>query len=182
MWRIVNSPFGNALDAIGQNRTRAQFIGVPVRRYVWIAFVISGLCGGVAGGMYGLVHQHVRPEATLYFLRSGDILFMAILGGFNTLVGPLIGGVVLVFLQDFGQDVTQYFDALTGVVLVLLVFGLPRGIVGSLKLDSSFRRRLARLRENPSVVRTWLRATWAELGDAFARAGRTLRVLLFGVN
>lgn len=182
MWRVINSPFGNALDAIGQNRTRARFIGIPVRRYVLAAFVLSGVYGGLAGGMYGLVQQHVRPESTLYFLRSGDILFMAILGGFQTLVGPLVGGIVLVFLQDVGRDVTNYFDALTGVVLVALVFGFPRGIVGSLKRGSPFRERLGRLAADPSLAATWLRGARDAAVAAAYRAGENLRILLFGVN
>jgi branched-chain amino acid transport system permease protein len=182
MWRIINSPFGAALDAVGQNRTRARFIGIPVRRYILIAFVISGLYGGIAGGMYGLVQQHVRPEPTLFFLQSGDILFMAILGGFQTLVGPLVGGIVLVFLQDFGRDITSYFDALTGLVLLLLVYGFPKGVVGSLRSGSSFRQKLAALRENPAVVGSWLSAAGGELRYGLQRAGRNMRVLLFGVK
>lgn len=182
MWRIVNSPFGNALDAIGQNRTRAQFIGIPVRRYVLSAFVISGVYGGVAGGMYGLVQQHVRPEPTLYFLQSGDILFMAILGGFNTLVGPLVGGIVLVFLQDVGRDVTNYFDALTGIVLLLLVFGFPQGVVGSLQSDGNVRRRFGQFAADPSVVVDWVRAAAREVANALVRARRNLWILVFGVR
>lgn len=182
MWRIINSPFGKALDAIGQNRTRAQFIGIPVRRYVFVAFVISGLYGGVAGGMYGLVQQHVRPESTLYFLRSGEILFMAILGGFQTLVGPLLGGIVLVVLQDSARDFTNYFSALTGLVLVALVFGFPKGIVGSLKSGSSFRQRLSALRTNPGIVGTWLAAAASELKDGVRRAGQNIRILILGVK
>jgi len=182
MWRLVNSPFGAALDAIGQNRTRARFIGIPVRRYILYAFVISGIYGGIAGGMYGMVQQHVRPEPTLYFLRSGDILFMAILGGFKTLVGPLIGGIVLVFMQDVGQDFTTYFDALTGTVLLLLVFGFPNGIVGSLKSDSELRRRLGTLRQDPAVLGTWARAAVDTVRDGFREAGQNIRILIFGVK
>lgn len=182
MWRIVNSPFGKALDAIGQDRTRARFIGIPVRKYVLAAFVLSGLYGGVAGGMYGLVQQHVRPESALYFLRSGEILFMAILGGFGTLVGPLIGGVVLVFLQDVGRDFTSYFDALTGIVLVALVFGFPRGIVGSLQSGSGLRERASVLAEDPSAVGDWARDGADSLGEALSRAKRNLWILIFGVQ
>lgn len=133
MYRIVRSPFGNALDAIGQDRTRARFLGIPVERYVWVAFVISGVYGGVGGAIYATLQLQVNPNATLYFLRSGDILFMAILGGFQTLVGPLVGGVILVFLQDVGQDFTQYFNALTGVVLLALVYLFPKGIIGTVR-------------------------------------------------
>lgn len=182
MWRIVNSPFGKALDAIGQDRTRARFIGIPVRKYVLAAFVLSGVYGGVAGGMYGLAQQHVRPEATLYFLRSGDILFMAILGGFSTLTGPLVGGVVLVFLQDVGRDFTNYFDALTGVILLALVFGFPRGIVGSLRSESGLRKRVSALVDDPSVVGDWARDGGEAVREALSRAKRNLLILVFGVR
>ncbi|ELZ81062.1 branched-chain amino acid ABC transporter permease [Haloferax elongans ATCC BAA-1513] len=166
MWRLVNSPFGNALDAIGQDRTRAQFIGIPVQRYVWIAFVISGVYGGVAGALYAMVQQHVRPGPVLYFLRSGDILFMAILGGFQTLLGPLVGGVLLVFLQDVGRDVTAYFDALTGVALLIIVFGLPRGLVGSLRAGGLLAAATRDFRENPAVVGEWISAAVTGIVEA----------------
>ena len=171
MWRLVNSPFGAALDAIGQDRTRARFIGIPVRRYVWIAFVISGVYGGVAGSLYAMVQQHVRPDPVLHFLRSGDILFMAILGGFETLLGPLLGGVVLLVLQDMGRDLTAYFDALTGFVLLLIVFGMPQGIVGSLRRGGRLRVAAASVADDPSVVGHWI-------GDAGQTLVRGLRAWL----
>jgi branched-chain amino acid transport system permease protein len=142
-----------------------------VRRYVWIAFVISGLYGGVAGSLYAMVQQHVRPGPVLYFLRSGDILFMAILGGFQTLLGPLFGGVVLVVLQDVGRDLTNYFDALTGLVLLVIVFGMPRGIVGSLGAGGRLRRAFAAAADDPSVVGRWI-------ADALRAVARALRAWL----
>lgn len=182
MWRIVNSPFRNALDAVGQDRTRAQFIGLPVRKYVWVAFVISGMYGGMAGGLYAVVRQYVRPENTLYFLRSGDILFMAILGGFKTLLGPLLGGVVLIFLHDVGRDVTSYYEALTGVILVVLVFGFPRGIVGSLGSNGVIRTGFEKLRADPAILRTWVRFAGGRIVQRLHRAGTNLRIIIFGVN
>jgi branched-chain amino acid transport system permease protein len=182
MYRITQSPFRNALDAIGQERTRARFIGLPVRRYVWAAFVISGIYGGVAGGLFAIVRQYVRPEGTLFFLRSGDILFMAILGGFRTLVGPLIGGVVLIFLQDVGQDITQYYEFLTGVVLLILVYGFPRGIVGSLRSGGIVNTRLGELRREPSVLSTWSRTAVQSIERKVTEALTSLRIILFGVD
>jgi len=181
MYRITRSPFGTALDAIGQDRTRAQFIGIPVRRYVWGAFVISGVYGGLAGGLYAMVQQHVRPEATLHFLTSGDILFMAILGGFQTLLGPLVGGVVLVVLSDVGRDVTSYFDALTGIVLVLIVFAFPRGIVGSFTGDGRVRTGLRRLADDPTVAGAWLSRGGAAIVGAVREWLRDVRSV-FGVR
>ena len=107
---------------------------------------------------------------------------MAILGGFQTLVGPLVGGVVLVFLQDVGRDVTTYFSALTGLVLVALVYGFPEGIVGWLSAGGSFRTRLRELRDDPAVVGQWVGSARDALADALGRSARNLRVLIFGVN
>lgn len=182
MWRLANSPFGAALDAIGQDRQRARFVGVPVRRYVWIAFVISGLYGGLAGGLYGAVVQHVRPELTLHFLRSGEILFMAILGGFQTLLGPLIGGEVFFFLKISGRTFTQHFNALTGIVLLVIVFAFPEGIVGSLKPGGRVRRGLGRLGRDPGVVVEWTERTRRASGDVLKRTVENLQVLLRGVR
>jgi branched-chain amino acid transport system permease protein len=178
MYRLVQSPFGAALDAIGQDRTRAEFIGIPVRRYVWLAFVISGLYGGLAGAVYAMVQQHVRPGPVLYFLQSGDILFMAILGGFQTLLGPLVGGIVLVFLQDAGKDFTNYFDALTGVVLLIIVFAFPEGIVGSLKPEGNVRERGREFVEDPSVVGPWLAGAASALATALGDWVNNVRAML----
>lgn len=182
MWRIVQSPFRNALDAVGQDRTRAQFIGLPVKRYVWVAFVISGTYGGIGGGLYAIVRQYVRPEGTLYFLRSGDILFMAILGGFETLVGPLVGGVVLIFLEDIGRDITAYFEFLTGVVLLVLVFGFPEGIVGSLQPGGVVREGAAEFRDDPSVAVHWIRRASEVTTTKASRSIGNLRLLISGVE
>lgn len=133
MYRIANSPFGKALDAIGQERTRAQFIGLSTRRYVWVAFVISGVYCGAAGALWGLYALKVDPTNTLYFLLSGKILFAAILGGFATLSGPLVGGIVFFVLDGLASVVTDFNDFLMGLVLVALVFGFPEGIVGSIR-------------------------------------------------
>jgi len=189
MWRIVNSPFRYALDAIGQDRTRAEFIGLPVRKYVWTAFVISGVYGGVAGGLFAVFRQYVTPAGTLYFLQSGDILYMAILGGFKTLLGPLVGGVLLVVLEFVGRSVTPYFEFLTGAVLLILVFGFPEGIVGSLGEGGVFRRAVGRtrqgvasLREDPSVVGDWGRRVGRGLRRQVDESLTTLRIVLFGVS
>ncbi|WP_458185216.1 branched-chain amino acid ABC transporter permease [Haladaptatus sp. NG-WS-4] len=178
MYRLAQSPFGTALNAIGQDRTRARFIGIPVRRYVWLAFVISGIYGGLAGSIYAMVQQHVRPGPVLYFLRSGDILFMAILGGFQTLLGPLVGGIVLVFLQDVGRDLTNYFDALTGLVLLVIVFAFPRGIVGSLTSGGRVRIALRRFRDDPSVVASWVGQSGGALVTATRRWFQNVRSIL----
>lgn len=132
LWKLINSPFGQAVDAIGQDRTRAEFIGIPVEKYTWALFAISGLYAGIGGALYALYALHVSPEGTLFVFRSGEILFMAILGGMNTLIGPLVGGIVLMYLLDTVHVYTSFQSAITGLVLLLVVFIMPKGIVGSI--------------------------------------------------
>lgn len=183
MYRIVNSPFGKALDAIGQDRTRAEFIGLPVKRYIWVAFVISGVYTGVAGALFALTQQYINPMQTLYFLRSGDILFMAILGGFQTLVGPVIGGVVLEFLLFIGEDIAGNLDSLVaGIALLVLVYGFPRGIIGSLREGGNVYEGVGRLRADPTVIQEWIGRFGTGIVVAVRRSITTVRTLIFGVS
>lgn len=178
-WRLVNSPFGRALDAIGQDRTRARFIGIPVKRYVWATFVISGVYGGVAGSLYALSMLHVRPGSTLFVIRSGEILFMAILGGFQTLVGPVVGGVVLVYMLTELRFSTAYWEFYTGLLLLLVVFLLPNGIIGSLPTIADGLGERVR---NPGLLSDDAAAVRGLAAAKLTDAVRTTKVLLFGVN
>jgi len=179
MWRLINSPFGNALDAIGQDRIRARFIGIPVKRYVWAAFVISGLYGGIAGGLLGMRSFNVTPEGTLAVFRSGEILFMAILGGFQTLLGPVIGGIILRWLLENARFLTDNFELLTGLVLIFVVFFMPEGILGSLpKIASGTRERAS----NPAMIANDVSTIGSLVADALRDAARTIKILLLGVK
>ncbi|WP_265110398.1 branched-chain amino acid ABC transporter permease [Halosolutus halophilus] len=179
MWKLVNSPFGRALDAIGQNRTRARFVGIPVEKYVWIAFVISGIYGGLAGGLFALLQLHVSPDPTLYAFVSGEILFMAILGGFGTLVGPVVGGIVLVYLLIQAPFYVEYYNALTGLLLIAVVLFLPEGILGSVPKIGA---ELARRRRDPGMLREDVATIGTSLRRAATRAATTVRIIVFGVN
>ncbi|MFP8888565.1 branched-chain amino acid ABC transporter permease [Natrialbaceae archaeon A-CW2] len=178
-WKIVNSPFGRALDAIGQDRTRAQFIGIPVDRYVWIAFTLSGIYGGIAGGLFALLQLHVRPEPVLFVFVSGEILFMAILGGIGTLVGPIIGGIVLIYLLRLARFYVEYYHALTGIVLLLVVFVLPKGMLGTLPEISA---GLDRRRQDPTLLRDDVTTIGASIRERLYRAVSTVRIIIFGVK
>ncbi len=179
MWKLINSPFGRALDAIGQDRTRARFIGIPVEKYVWISFTISGLYGAFAGGVYALLRLHVQPEPVLYVFVSGEILFMAILGGFTTLIGPLVGGILLVYLLETARFWVDYYHALTGLVLLAIVFFMPKGIVGSLP---DFGTWLSTRRRDPGLLQEDVRGAGTTVRQAVDRARTTLRIIIFGVN
>ena len=141
MWVIVHSPFGKALQAIRDNETRAGFVGVPVRRYRWIAFVISGFFTGLAGALWVPLNGLTTPDI-LYWPFSGEIVFMTVLGGFRTFTGPIIGAIAFNYLKVYAVASSQYWQMVLGVVLVVLVMVLPTGIVGTLaRLTSKLRRR-----------------------------------------
>ncbi|HLW48084.1 MAG TPA: branched-chain amino acid ABC transporter permease [bacterium] len=131
MWLIVHSPFGQALQAIRDNEVRAEFVGIRVRRYRWIAFVLSGMFTGVAGTLWGPLNGLATPEA-LYWPFSGEIVFMAVLGGFRSFSGPIVGAVVFNYLKAYAVGRTEYWQLLIGVVLVILVLAMPEGIIGTL--------------------------------------------------
>jgi branched-chain amino acid transport system permease protein len=130
MWVIVHSPFGKALQAIRDNETRAQFVGVQVTRYRWFAFLISGTFTGLAGILWVPLNGLVTPDV-LYWPFSGEIVFMAVLGGFRNFTGPIVGAVVFNYLKAYAVASTQYWQFLLGFVLVVLVLVLPTGIVGA---------------------------------------------------
>jgi branched-chain amino acid transport system permease protein len=140
MWVIVHSPFGKALQAIRDNETRAGFVGIRVRRYRWIAFVISGLFTGLAGALWVPLNGLTTPEI-LYWPFSGEIVFMTVLGGFRTFSGPIVGAIAFNYLKVYAVASSQYWQMVLGVVLVVLVMVLPTGIVGTLARLAGKARR-----------------------------------------
>jgi branched-chain amino acid transport system permease protein len=131
MWVIVHSPFGKALQAIRDNETRAQFLGLRIRRFRLIAFTVSGTFTGLAGILWAPLNGLATPDV-LYWTFSGEIVFTAILGGFRTFAGPIVGGIVFTYLKTYAVATTPYWQFLLGSVLVLMVVALPTGIVGGL--------------------------------------------------
>ena len=113
MWVIVHSPFGKALQAIRDNETRAQFLGIPIRRYRWIAFLLSGSFTGLAGTLWVPLNGLVTPDI-LYWPFSGEIVFMTVLGGFRTFSGPIVGAIVFNYLKVYAVASTAYWQFLLG--------------------------------------------------------------------
>jgi branched-chain amino acid transport system permease protein len=141
MWVIVHSPFGKALQAIRDNETRAGFVGIRVRRYRWIAFVISGTFTGLAGSLWVPLNGLTTPEV-LYWPFSGEIVFMTVLGGFRTFTGPILGAIAFNYLKVYAVASSQYWQLVLGCVLIVMVMVLPTGIVGTIgRLAAKMGRR-----------------------------------------
>jgi branched-chain amino acid transport system permease protein len=130
LWRMLFSPFGYALRAGRDSPLRAGAIGIDVRAHQWAAFVFAGLFAGLAGGLYAFSKGSISPEA-LAVPRSVDGLVMVLLGGVHTLAGPVWGAALFTWLQDSVSRGFDYWRAVIGAVILLLVLVLPGGL-GSL--------------------------------------------------
>lgn len=129
LWRIVYSPFGYALRAGRDSPLRCDSIGIDVRRLQWFAFAIAGLFAGIAGVMFAYSKGSISPE-TLAIPRSVDGLVMVLLGGVQTLAGPVVGAALFTWLQDEITRATEYWRAILGLVILVLVIVFPQGIAG----------------------------------------------------
>jgi branched-chain amino acid transport system permease protein len=129
--RFLFAPFGYAMRAGRDSPLRAEAIGLDVKRVHWLAFAIAGAVCGVAGGLFAFAKGSISPE-TIGVGRSIDGLVMVLLGGIQTLTGPIVGASVFAVLQDTIMRQTEYWRALLGGVILLLVLAFPSGIVGGL--------------------------------------------------
>jgi branched-chain amino acid transport system permease protein len=133
--RIVRSPVGAILSAIRDNPLRAQAVGHNIHGYKLAAFVIAAAYAGFAGGLLGVLQAFMPPDA-FTFDTSGQLVMQTAIGGAGTLFGPLLGAAVWLFLQDFLQSALGLGAAwklVLGLVFVLLVTFLRRGIIGGIK-------------------------------------------------
>ncbi|MES2183773.1 MAG: ABC transporter permease [Pseudomonadota bacterium] len=143
--RLLFSPFGYALRAGRDAPQRAEAIGIDVKRVQWVAFTVAGTVAGLAGALYAFSKGSISPE-TLAIGKSVDALVMVLLGGLQTLAGPLVGAAVFTWLQDTLARNTAYWRAVLGGAMLLLVLLFPQGIAGSLR---ALGARLAARRAGP---------------------------------
>ncbi len=129
--RFLFAPFGYAMRAGRDSPLRAEAIGIDVKRIHWLGFAIAGLVCGVAGGLFAFAKGSISPE-TIHINRSIDGLVMVLLGGVQTLTGPIVGASVFAILQDTVMRQTEYWRALMGAIILVLVLAFPQGIVGAI--------------------------------------------------
>ena len=131
-YRVVDSRFGMVIRGARSNEGRMRAIGFSTFRYRLVAFTIAGAMCGLAGALLVNHTDYVTP-AFMHWTRSGDIMFMVILGGMGTLAGPVLGAVVLRLLEDLLLPAwTEHWQAILGPFLVLAVLFAKRGLVGLL--------------------------------------------------
>jgi branched-chain amino acid transport system permease protein len=129
---MAQAPFGYALRAGRDSPLRAEAIGIDVRRTQWRAFAAAGAFAGLAGAVFAFSKGSISPE-TLALPRSVDALVIVLLGGLNALAGPLIGATAFTWLSDTLARVTEYWHAVLGVAILIIVIAFPMGIGGALQ-------------------------------------------------
>jgi branched-chain amino acid transport system permease protein len=129
--RVLFSSFGYAMRAGRDSVLRAEAIGIDVKRVHWIGFAVAGAVCGIAGALFAFAKGSISPE-TIAVGRSIDGLVMVLLGGIQTLSGPVVGAAAFALLQDTIMREAEYWRAMLGATILLLVLVFPGGIVGAL--------------------------------------------------
>jgi branched-chain amino acid transport system permease protein len=143
LWRVLFSPFGYALRAGRDSPLRADAIGIDVRHQQWLAFTLVGAVAGIGGAVFVFSKGSISPDVISIAL-STDALVMVLLGGVETLTGPVVGAAIFTWLRDEVARRTEFWRAAMGLVILLLVLLFPQGVAGGVRqLVSRWRQRAA---------------------------------------
>ncbi len=129
LYRMIKSPFGSALQGIRDNPVRSEMIGVNVRFQQLLALTIAGFFGGVAGSLFVVVDNTVFPDM-MFWTLSMELVIMCLLGGWFSYLGPMMGAAVIVLLRTYVSGITVYWALVLGVIMMLVIFFLPNGVLG----------------------------------------------------
>jgi branched-chain amino acid transport system permease protein len=132
VYRAIHSPFGQVLRAIRENEPRALSLGYDVDRYKLLAFVLSAGLAGLAGALKVVVLQFASLS-DVHWHRSGEVVLMTLLGGMGTVMGPSVGALLVIALENYLADVGSWVTVITGAVFVVTVLAFRRGIVGEIR-------------------------------------------------
>jgi branched-chain amino acid transport system permease protein len=129
--RTVNSPFGQVLKAIRENEPRAVSLGYRADHYKLVAFILSATLSGLAGATKSLVFQ-LASLTDVHWATSGDVLLMTLLGGIGTILGPVVGAMVMVSMENYLAQFGSWVTVIQGVIFVTCVLTFRRGVVGEI--------------------------------------------------
>ena len=129
MYFLTKTPFGKMCNAVRDNAQRAQFIGYNIRKVRWLAFSLSATFAGIAGSLHAINYEHIGFE-TVSLTQSGNVLFMAYIGGIGNFLGPIIGAISLTYLETMLSGVTESWVLYLGIIFVLVIAFAPQGISG----------------------------------------------------
>ncbi|RTL72473.1 MAG: ABC transporter permease [Hyphomicrobiales bacterium] len=129
--RAIYAPFGYTLRAARDSGARADAIGIDIRTHRWLAFTVAGAAAGLAGGLFAFSKGSIDPTL-ISISASVDFLVMTLLGGVQTVIGPIVGAAAFHAIRDFVMPLTDHWRLLLGLAIIAIVLAVPRGIVGGL--------------------------------------------------
>jgi branched-chain amino acid transport system permease protein len=147
IWKIIHSPFGQTIQAMRENSERTEFLGINIARYQLITFVIAAAIAGLAGAIWVPFYRSVAPSY-LTWVKSGEPIMAAILGGPSLFYGPIFGMFIMTFFHSWVLGFTIYWPVVMGSLILVIIFFLPGGILGFIQEKVNQRReRLNQLTE-----------------------------------
>ena len=146
-YRVVHSPYGEILKAVRDNQPRVESLGFDPERIKLLAFVISASMAGVAGGMKATVYQFATLTDASWPI-SAEVILMTLLGGLGTLLGPIFGAGIIIWLNDYLAGFGEWALISQGVILLVVIVFFRRGFVGELSALATF---LANRRRKPDA-------------------------------
>ena len=157
LWRLVNSPFGKALQAIRMNEMRAGFVGYHVWFYKWLVFTLSGAIAGFAGGLFAIAQESAYPDV-MSLHASGFVVMMTLIGGgFVSFWGPVIGAIVFFVARDLLGALTETWLLWYGLMFMAVMLFRPEGIAGAWQAwTARAGRRQGRAAETRTAIRVSL--------------------------
>ncbi len=139
MYFLTKTAFGKMCNAVRDNQQRAEFLGYNVRKVRWMAFSLSATFAGAAGSLHAINYEHIGFEA-VGLAQSGMVLFMAYIGGIGNFLGPIIGAISLTYLDTILSDITEAWVLYFGVIFVLVIAYVPKGLSGIILIHEPILR------------------------------------------
>ena len=129
LWKIIHSPFGQTIKSMRENSERTEFLGIHIAKYQLITFVIAAALAGLAGAIWVPFYRSVAPSY-LTWIKSGEPVMAAILGGPSLFFGPVLGMFIMTFFHAWVLGFTIYWPVVMGALILFIIFFLPGGILG----------------------------------------------------
>lgn len=140
---LLNTPFGHVLMALKANERRVPFLGYSISKARMSAYVLAGVIAGLSGALYPMLRSFVSPEL-MFFATSGNAVISVVIGGTGTLIGGILGSVLLVVLRSFVGSWTEHHQVVIGMLFIISILVMPKGIAGLIR--PAIERRLMRRR------------------------------------
>jgi branched-chain amino acid transport system permease protein len=139
LWKIIHSPFGQTIVSMRENSERTEFLGINIAKYQLITFVIAAAIAGLAGAIWVPFYRSVAPSY-LTWIKSGEPVMAAILGGPSLFYGPILGMFIMTFFHSWVLGFTIYWPVVMGILILIIIFFLPGGILGFIQEKVNQRR------------------------------------------